>query len=161
MIKTIIIVLVLFASVYSNSPGPAIQLDTNLNTTEFCGKIGIVSCPKPVDVKAIRGKKCRAKRNVMNEIMGEIIKCKYLLNNKNEINVFKGNVNIWFQITSDGYIANFKVVKTNIKRKSILKDIENQIKLIQFGKTDVRDCVSEINCNFKLKVLTMKKNCPQ
>jgi hypothetical protein len=161
MNKTIILFLLLFASAYSNSPGPAFQLDTNLNTTEFCGKIGIVSCPKPADVKSMKGNNCRTKRNVMKEMMGKIIKCKYLLNNKKEISVFKGNVNIWFQITSDGYVANYKVLKTDIKLKSILKDIENQIKSTQFGEPEARDCVSEITCNFKLKVLTMKKNCPQ
>jgi hypothetical protein len=161
MNKTILVLLFLFAGGYGAVPGTPVQLDTTLNTTDFCGKIGIVSCPKPADVKSMMGNKCRTTRNVMKEIMEEIVKCKYLLDSKKEISAFKGNANISFQITSDGYLANYKVVKTDIKRKSILKDIENQIRSTQFGKAEGRDCVSEITCNFKLKVLTMKKNCPQ
>jgi hypothetical protein len=161
MNKTIPIFLLLFACVYGNSPGPAIQIDTSLNTTEFCGKIGIVSSPKPPDVKSMKGKNCRTNRSVMKEVMDEIVKCKYLLDTKKKAGVFKGNASICFQITSDGYLANYKVLKTDIKPKSILKDIENQIRLTQFGKAEGRDCVSEITFNFKLKVLTMKKNCPQ
>lgn len=158
--KTIMVCFLLFAGGYGSAQGAPLQLDTSLNTTDFCGKIGIVSCPKPADVKSMHGNNCRTTRNVMKEIMEEIVKCKYLLDSKNETGAFKGNANISFQITSDGYLANYTVVKTDIKRKSILKDIENQIRSTQFGKAAGRDCVSEITCNFKLKVLTMNKNCP-
>jgi hypothetical protein len=160
MKKTIVMFLLLFTGVYS-SPVPAIPCDTTLNTTDFCGKIGIVSCPKPVEAKSMKGTTCRTSRNVMKEMMSKIEKCKYLLNDKKESNVFKGNATIYFQITSDGYIANYKVLKTDIKPKSILKDIENQIKSSQFGKAEGRDCVAEITCNFKLKILAMKKDCPK
>ena len=161
MNKTILVLLLFFAGVYSAVPGTPVQLDTSLSTTDFCGKIGIVSCPKPAEVKSMKGNNCRTVRNVMKEIMEEIVKCKYLLDTKKEASAFKGNANISFQVTSDGYLANYKVVKTDIKRKSILKDIENQIRSTQFGKAEARDCVSEITCNFKLKVLTMNKNCPK
>jgi hypothetical protein len=161
MIKTAAVLILLVASTYGNSPGPAFQPDTSLNTTEFCGKIGIVTCPKPADVKAVKGRSCRTSKSVMKEIMEKITKCKYLLDSKKEISVFKGNANVFFQITSDGYIVNYKVVKTDIKPKSIVKEIEDQIKSIQFVKTEARDCVSEITCTFKLKILTMKKNCPK
>lgn len=161
MIKTAAVLILLVACTYGNSPGPAFQSDTSLNTTEFCGKIGIVTCPKPADVKSVKGKSCRTSKSVMKEIMEKITKCKYLLDSKKEFSAFKGNANVLFEITSDGYIVNYKVVKTDIKPKSIVKEIEDQIKSIQFVKTEARDCVSEISCNFKLKILTMKKNCPK
>jgi len=161
MKKAIVIFLFLLASVYGYSPTSAIQLDTSLNTSEFTGKMGIVSCPVPPDVKSVKGNNCRTKQNVMKEVMSKIAKCKYSLDNKAVLNVFKGNAAISFQITSDGYLANYKVLKTDIKRKSILKDIEDQIRSAQFEKVAARDCVSEITCNFKLKVLTANKNRPK
>jgi hypothetical protein len=127
-----------------------------LNASDFTGKMGTVSCPVPVVVKSMKGNSCRSKQNVMKEILGEIAKCKYALNSKKASASFKGNGSFYFQITSDGYVANYKVLKTDIKPKSILKEIESQIKSIQFGKTGARDCVSEITGNVRLKVLTLK-----
>lgn len=152
MNKAITLVLFVFATVYSNTPAPAIEPDTNSNSTEFTGKRGIVTCPKPADVKSLKGNNCRTKQNVMKELMENVAKCKYLLNNKKGISSFKGSATIYFQITTDGYIMNYKVLKSDIKQKMILLGIENQIKAAQFGKAG-RDCVSEITCNFKLKVL--------
>jgi hypothetical protein len=160
MKNAIVMFLFLCAGVFGNPPIPGLQMDTSLNISEFSGKIGVVTCPKPADVTAMQGRSCRTKSNVTKEIMSEINKCKYLLDSKKDVSLFKGTVNISFQVTSDGYIANYKVIKTDVKRKSILKDIENQIRATQFGKAQGRDCVSEITCNFKLKVLTLK-NAPK